>query len=408
MPLVSCKGCSATFDVTLDVLGKRVKCPKCKTSFVANTKRTGPRRKQASQAPYWIGGTILAVLALILVVKATGGGDQTPPASDPNQARAAEAARTSSPTNVAAGATARPDTANPEDPLVRTVNKLLQAIQDQDSLAMIDLLSFPRIHDRGVANGEAETTWTKLSSLDKTLARETITDKFLGDEEGRRFLREARQSSFNLLASDDQGAEVHLNFISLLDERTQQDLTLTLNRVGSLWVIVQIERGAIVDPDRELQEAAAKAPIDRAARIRAHLYAEITAHEHLADTDAALRSRIDNLCGKLRDLSLGREQSKARRELVTIGRAALPALLTLMVDFSDDLTSHQNLQILNLVVQALRDITLENHGFAPTSSTPEDIEANKDALMRWHGWWRNHKDTWTGPRVEEPPEDDDE
>ena len=109
-------------------------------------------------------------------------------------------------------------------------------------------------------------------------------------------------------------------------------------------------------------------------------------------------------------MGLGRAASAARRELVEIGKPAIPAFLNLIVDHKS-LEDPENRQIINVAVQGLRDITLQDMGFAPGAAigglaTDESMKANQQALQRWFGWWRDHKETWTVPEPEPVDEED--
>ena len=116
---------------------------------------------------------------------------------------------------------------------------------------------------------------------------------------------------------------------------------------------------------------------------------------HLPDTPADLRRRIDGLYAKIIDLSLTTEASDARQELVKIGKPALPVLLTGLYEIPLE-TETQAMQI-NMIVQALREITGQWFGFKPMEAfgmaggTSE--ERRQSAIKQWFGWWyrKGHK-----------------
>jgi predicted Zn finger-like uncharacterized protein len=401
MPLIRCSSCHSTFDVSLDVLGKKVKCPKCKSSFLAQTKVSGPRRKQKSQAPYWIGGTLLFVLVLFLVVQATSDG------SKPSAETAAANASGSSSAGAGAAEESEAEDHYSTDPVRRTVEMMLDAIQDEDQDALLALLSCPRIQDRRAAQGEGKA-WSELNGLDQALARQQIVQELLGDANARRFLSEAGIDSFDQSSSGSDEVTVQTTVKSLVDSLTQQDRTIILQKSQGNWRVVAMTAGPIVDPIAERAKALSKREQDSRKRRTSRLYGEVQTLELLAETSPQDRQRLEELCSKLTDLTLTREMSKARRELVAMGKPAIPALLNLMVG-REALESQEEQQILNQVIQTLREITLEDFGFAPGgyggNLTGESLEANQQALRRWFGWWRNHKDTWTGPDENPPSED---
>lgn len=107
----------------------------------------------------------------------------------------------------------------------------------------------------------------------------------------------------------------------------------------------------------------------------------------------------------------GAEVSRARENLASMGRIAIPFLLNELVgrnhrDGDKDIASSW------LVIQTLREITGENFGYAPgqanragfgvANATPEERET---AVRRWFGWWKRNARTWTGKK-ELPPDED--
>ena len=89
-----------------------------------------------------------------------------------------------------------------------------------------------------------------------------------------------------------------------------------------------------------------------------------------------------------------RKAQEAKKELVFIGKSAIPVLLNCLV--GKDLKNSDEVFYCHQVIQALRDITGKRFGFEPqtgeriltAASTVEQVSA----LRKWFGWWKiNHK-----------------
>jgi hypothetical protein len=107
---------------------------------------------------------------------------------------------------------------------------------------------------------------------------------------------------------------------------------------------------------------------------------------HLEDTPPAVRAEIDEAIVRLTDFSLHpKENNKALGVLVANGKASIPILLTALynIQIVDDPTAAQ----VNLVVQALRDITGEYFGFKPHESMGVGNERRDAGIKAWFGWW---------------------
>jgi hypothetical protein len=165
--------------------------------------------------------------------------------------------------------------------------------------------------------------------------------------------------------------------------------------------------GKIEDPVEAARLAAAAAKAESSLGRKSRFYAKVETQESIADTDPSTQQKINELATKLTDLSLTTGLGRARRELADFGKPAIPVVLNIIVG-REKLETQEDKQIVNQAILALRDITHEEFGFAPAglagSLTGESLEANQKAIERWFGWWRNHKDSWTGPK--EVPFDD--
>lgn len=114
---------------------------------------------------------------------------------------------------------------------------------------------------------------------------------------------------------------------------------------------------------------------------------------HLDDTPEPLRTRIDELFATCTDLGLTVEASRARDELVEIGRPAIPILLNGL--FETRLDTEEDAIRVNIMVTALREITGEYKGYEPQllvgSSAGTTEERRQSAIRQWFAWWDLHQ-----------------
>ena len=113
---------------------------------------------------------------------------------------------------------------------------------------------------------------------------------------------------------------------------------------------------------------------------------------HLDDTPPELRTRIDTLVATMLDLELTKEATRARRELVEIGRPAIPILLTRFFETPADTEEHR-IQC-GLIDQALQSITGQQFGYAPgeagtAAGTTE--ERRQSSIKQWFAWWHKNQ-----------------
>ncbi|NOT30588.1 MAG: hypothetical protein HOP15_09105 [Planctomycetes bacterium] len=107
--------------------------------------------------------------------------------------------------------------------------------------------------------------------------------------------------------------------------------------------------------------------------------------EHLADTSADVRTRIDNALAKLFDISYPRASTAASQELVQIGKPAIPRVLSAWVDLS--MSDDKDAIRANLLDQVLREISGLGSKYRPQGSTPAEVRGRERARDAWFQWW---------------------
>jgi hypothetical protein len=349
-------------------------------------------RKQTNQTQKQLLIAVIGVVAVLIVLLfiALSGDDPAPLPTPVDTASAATTAKT------AVAAT----TPEPTDPMRARVETILLAVQEGDRDALSRHVSFPRFNDQFVAAGSIEKRWSELDSLGQTLARQKVCELLSADEATREFMRKATIRSYVVMSSDPGRYKAQVIHQHLIEREREQVREIELENVEGSWFLVGIQASAAQTPAEMLAQAERARAEAREQRANRDL-APIEHQEHLEDTPAELRTQIDSLCRTLTDLSLTKEISKAKRELAAIGKPAIPSLLNVIVG-REELATHQDQMIINNAVSVLKDITQEDLGYAPGgiggTMTGDLKKENVEQLMRWFGWWRQNKKSWTGPR----------
>lgn len=367
-----------------------------------STRRTDlSERKQQNKTQQTLLIAIIAIVGafgLLITITLMKDGDPKPP---PGTAAATTGTETAS---AATGTGARRDEPPAgADPLRAKVEQFLRASQEGDVEAITRCVSFPRMNDALVEAGRREKRWNELDALAQTLERQEISKSLVADEATREFLRSATIRSWVVMEQDEKHAKVQVIQRHLVETSREQERVFELVSVDGAWFVAGMTASAVQTPEEMQRVADAERAAEKAKRANLGL-APIEKQENLADTPADVQSKIDALCTTLTDTSATREVSKAKRELAAIGKPAIPALLNLIVG-REELATPADQIVINNAVSALKDITLEDFGFAPGGiggSMSGDIkDENVKSLMRWFGWWKKHKAAWTGPRIPE-------
>jgi hypothetical protein len=344
---------------------------------------------------------IVSVLVVAIAAALMKGGRSREEALTDGLSAGAAAANPEKPAASGASGTAQ------SDPLRARVDELLLAIQEGDRDVLARSVNFPRWNDARFAQGQAEKRWAELDSLAQTLSRQKICESIVADEPTRDFLRQSRIRSYVVKSQDESSAQVLVIHQHLIETRREQERNLDLAKLDGAWYLVGVTTSPIQTPDDIMAARDAVRAADRARRASRDL-APIERQELPLDTPADVRVRIEAACAKLTDLSATKEATKAKRELVEIGKPAIPAVLNLIVG-REELATKEDQMIVNHAVSVLKDITQEDLGYAPGGiggTMTGDIKAeNVQALMRWFGWWRDHRKTWTGPKQRDADKD---
>ncbi len=112
------------------------------------------------------------------------------------------------------------------------------------------------------------------------------------------------------------------------------------------------------------------------------------------DSSPGLVIQIKTHINTLTNPDATRKAQEAKKELVFIGKKAVPVLLNCLV--GKDLKNSEEVFYCHQVIQALRDLTGKRFGFEPQTGerilTAASSVEQESALRKWFGWWKiNHK-----------------
>lgn len=401
--LIQCPACHARARIPESQEGAKVRCGECGRIFVAGM--SGGRQRGGSSSGnqgLWIGLGAGGVALLFIVYLMTRGGEPKPPV-----------------------VTDKPEEVPVEEPIdlgydgkiVQAAVRFHRAAQSLDSVSVRTAMHGPGIY-----------AWKK--GLEKRAAAEKPDEVEITDEERIGWEAEfdvmqnvdqlglLAQWTDHLLTGEEQpffaewnpyGGEVQ----SLTDDVAVVHLEVTAREAGNFekrtyeWKLVEFhDDWRVCSWERWFSPAELAA----ARKKRGRGYEQVTLSDgskvrerepepldHLEDTPPELRERIDSLIATMIDLDLTREASRAREELVQIGRPAIPRLLTKLWEIPLD-TEDQSIQV-NQVVVALRDITGQYHGYEPQeligSAAGTTRERRLSSVKQWFAWWYIYKKSFT-------------
>ena len=111
--------------------------------------------------------------------------------------------------------------------------------------------------------------------------------------------------------------------------------------------------------------------------------------EHLKDTPEDLRTEIDEAVGVVADPWSGAKGSRKKRALVKMGKAAVPALLSAMVDL--DYTDEEQRKAMPMLTEALQEICKNPNSWicrvGMKETEEEEVYYCKYRRAQWYAWY---------------------
>ncbi len=406
MPIIACSSCHSRFKVPITKIGQTLTCPRCKEKFQAIALHATPRQQHGSGPIIYAAIVVGAVIVALLIYAIAGRGE-------PEETTAPTPARS----EAASQPAARPEAAKPVTPaevLVDRARKLLEALCTDDHPLLPLWIDYAEMHRQRVEAGLETRPWSELAA-DERYARQTeYMQNVLGDAETREFLRLSTVTRAEMVRLTTGEGRVEATLKNALKD-TSQEVVLRFIPSAGAWKLVHLERGPILAAGQTAPEAGAEASAEvaaRPARRARNPDAEVVAVELIAGTPGAVTRDIERALAVLCDRTATTAAHQARQDLVVAGRPAVPHLLNALVPL--DLNSAGDLQIAARVAGVLAELTGEDFPIVPGtnegSMVGEGAAQNEPNRRRWFGWWRDHKDSYTGPPAPdfEPDEEEEE
>lgn len=400
MPVIACSHCKARFKVNIDTMGQTVKCPKCRRPFKAVALHSAPRKAHGTPPIVYAAIAVGALLIAALVVRM---GKNDAPIDDATE------------TKPAAAAPPPKDTAPPPAPvdaaagmrnaLITRAQKIVEALRTDDDPMLPQWIDYPRMHAELMTAGEiGGEPWTGLTEPEKYALKETLLARILGEGAVREFSRHAVAQDLEVVRMGQGNGEVKGVLKNPLTDETRE-ATFRFSTTGGTWKLFALDRAAPAADGTGADEVA-DAPTLAPPALNRNPEGDVETVPWVDGTSSSMQNQIESAISRLTDPGATTAAGKARRDLVAVGKAAIPGLLNALVPL--DLSQEDDLLVAMKVTQTLMDLTGEDHLIVPGSNTGsligEGAKDNEVNRRRWFGWWRDHKATYSGPPR---PDDDD-
>lgn len=393
MPLIACHHCKSRFKVNIDTLGGTVKCPKCKKPFKAVALHSAPRGSHGTPPIAYAGIVVGSLLVALFIFKVVGGSADEPVEEAP---KAKASATKSTPANDAPASDPSESSGGMKGALEDRARKILEAMRAVDDPELPRWIDYPRMHSEQAGDGVEGTPWTALTEAQKYAARIELLEALLGEPAVREFSRHAAIDQLEVKQMGQGHAEVSAHLKNPLTEKGH-DVAMRFSISGGTWKLYALDR---IYPEPTAEEAAiAAGPVELPKIPSRSSEADPVAVEMVEGTSSSTMRVIEGAIRRLTDPKATTDAGRARRELVEIGKAAIPPLLNQLVPL--DLEQQDDLIIAVRVSQALIELTGEPYPIVPGTNEGsvigEGAADNEKHRRRWFGWWKNNHGSYTGP-----------
>ena len=418
---IQCPACHASARLPDSKEGAKVRCG-CGHVYVAR-ERGARRARSTSPTPFILGGALVVALVVVLVI-ANSGDESVAGAAAPVEVAAPEPAPAregrgweSSPVRAARSVH---DTAFARDAigLMRLVDRERVWALEQRSASEDAKVAGDDGDDAAPAGEAAEAddaaagpppsldlsagiaAWQALPRDEQVAYQTDLMERIIaGADEGTELVSAWKPFDGEWVETTDDGVAVVRLKVQPRDAgRGLETRTVELwlaKDAADRWQAFRWARW--ISPEEAKAGRIAKVRLDETVAKRVTLSdgstvreAELRPLEHLESTPPELREEIDARYAEMIDLSLSpKDSNAARQRLIEIGKPAIPVLLTGFYEIPLE-TEDQAKQV-NVIVQALREITGQNFGYKPQvaegSGTGTTDERRQSALKQWFAWW---------------------
>ncbi|MBI5433306.1 MAG: hypothetical protein HZA52_10805 [Planctomycetes bacterium] len=374
--LIACPFCKTEAQISEELEGSKVKCPKCTKTYSAREK---VERGDKALTP-------MKVLAAALVVPALGGfilyvakrTSHDEPAPTKKPAASAAPVEPSS----AAAAPSAPVAAGPETrwgtEALDAVRELLGAAYAVDVERATNALSVQAGRERAKAlvQDETELAFSKWKAGD-----------------------------LRILAQEDAHSTVAAPLFSRANVATTCEYEFELVKESGRWRIADwklVRSGAPGDDVAAAPKSSSGGDARAQAASALKVVVEPRRLEHLESTSPELRTKIEGLYARMLDFSLSPgDNARASDELAELGKPALPVLLNGILE--QRIVDTDSVSKAILINQTLQRITDHTTVFAPRPAL-SDVEALRlEAVKSWFSWWGYSGERFqTKPKLPDP------
>ncbi|MCC6406786.1 MAG: hypothetical protein IT453_06455 [Planctomycetes bacterium] len=374
--LIACPFCKTEAQISEDLEGSKVKCPKCKKTYSAHEK-VERGDKALTPMKVLVAALVIPVLGgFILYVAKKTSHDEPAPTKTP--------AASSAPVQPAPAAAA-PSAAVAAAPEAKWGTEALDAVRE--------LLGAAYAFDVARAT----------DALSSGAGRERA--KALVQDESELAFAKWKAGDLRILSQDDAHSTVAARLTSRANAATTSEYRFELVKEGGRWRIGDWK--LLGDGTTGSSTASAPKPSpggDARAQAASALKVNVEPRhlEHLESTSAELRSKIDGLYSRMLDFSLSPgDNARASDELAELGKPALPVLLNGMLE--QRIVDTDSVSKVILINQTLQRITDHTTVFAPRPALP-DVEALRlEAVKSWFSWWGYSGERFqTKPKLPDP------
>jgi predicted Zn finger-like uncharacterized protein len=396
--LIQCPACHARAKLPDSKEGAKVRCGECGRVYLAVP--AGERGRARSSGTntgliVGIGAAVVGLIVIVLIKNVTGGGEAEAPVVK------AEAPQDDGPVVDRTGWNSAPVQAAVE------VHRAAFAMRPEKLAVALDpARAWARQQAALTAEGLEPPTFEEyaiLPSQEREAFQVELASSLLEGED-KALVADWEPNDGEVLSETDREAVVRLSVVSREGSGERRWVDWRLARHGQRWKAFAWERW--ISPEEQAAE--------RKRQRRDRGFEQVTLTDgsqvlerqpeplgHLEDTPPELRKRIDDLYATLIDLDLTKEAAAASRELIAIGRPAIPILLTGLYAIPLD-TEEQSKQV-NLIVVALRRITGQYFGYEPQEMVGSGVGTTKErresSIKQWFAWWYREADDFEKKEV---------
>ena len=387
--IIQCPKCHTQARLPEAQEGSKVRCSECGRVYVATPIGQAGRaaRKQSNSALPIYAGVGGVGLVLVLMFTMMGGGDPPPPVVDEEPEE-----------EVAAKEPVDNEGWNSE--AVRLVRDLHRASYAKDIVKITGMLDKPKVWETIQAEAKAaeptegeeapaadERAWSELDISEQGKFIDQVAKDLM---EGKWVDLVANWKPYDglVLEETDDMIKVHVTVSPHEGGVENRTVEWLLSRSGNGWKAYSWKRFYTAAELAELSRRRNKKSAKKTLSDGSVVYeAEPGPIDHFEDTPAAMRTQIDTAFAKMLNFDLRPpENAAAMRELVDIGKPSLPALLTGL--YLTPLDTDENAQKLNMIDQALRDITGHVTTFRPMAGLDASAEERRQSgIKQWFGWY---------------------